>query len=544
LAFSWPGFAMVIAGLGVIGVVAAGFSIDPKRAASGVYREGFARIGPEAKILFHADGKTATVTVVESGGLRTLRTNGKTDASMTLDGTAMTRGDEPTQALLGALPVAAHPKAKRAAVIGIGSGITSTALLAAPSLERLDTIEIEPRMVDGAKFFSERNAALFSDPRSHFVVDDAKSWLARATEPYDIIVSEPSNPWVSGVASLFTIETYERIAKHLARGGVLVQWIQMYEIDEALLSSIFRAMVAHFPHYVVHVVGTTDLIVVASKEQRPRVEASTLFNLPGMAKLLRQSGFASPAAIDATWRGDNTTVDVLMSAFDAPVNSDYRPYVDVHAARARFVRASVDRLFGAPVAPSMLDLLGGQRAPGDGDDVLAVALGEALVAAPEGSVALPDAHKAYADALRASRELLRTCKPGGLPAVLLEGAIGTAMVINDQRDLGRAQNVWAVVRKGDCYRSLPPELKDWVNLFAAVASRDAPAMADLGSRLVASAPHEFARDYALNAAVVGEIAQGRAEFGGRLLELHAGDRDSVWLTTLRQATSKRTIARR
>ena len=120
---------------------------------------------------------------------------------------------------------------------------------------------------------------LWTDERSHFVFDDAKAWLARSSAPWDIIVSEPSNPWVSGVASLFTTETYERVAKHLAPGGVLVQWIQIYEVDGALLSSIFRALVAHFPHYVVYKGGSGDLIIVASRDRdrsstRPRCSST------------------------------------------------------------------------------------------------------------------------------------------------------------------------------------------------------------------------------------------------------------------------------
>ncbi len=380
LAFSWPGFATVIAGLAAFGIVAAGVRMDPLRMAAGVYRDGTARLSPDTKIRYYGDGKTATVSVIEWNGRMLLRTNGKTDASVSLQGPPT--DDEPTQVLLGALAIGANPQAKRVAVIGMGSGITSATLLSTPTLQRVDTIEIERRMADGAKQFGERNAGLWTDERSHFVFDDAKAWLARSSAPWDIIVSEPSNPWVSGVASLFTTETYERIAKHLAPGGVLVQWIQIYEVDGALLSSIFRALVAHFPHYAVYKSGPGDLIIVASRDRVPVVDATALFKHRELGSMLRKVGVAGPADIDARWRGDSHVFNALLAAFDAPVNSDYQPYVDLNAARMRFVQADFRPMFEASVGPHpMLEVLGAvvPRTAGS-ESALGLALAAALAA--------------------------------------------------------------------------------------------------------------------------------------------------------------------
>ena len=111
LAFSWPGYATVIAGLAVFGVVAAGVHLDPLKLAGGVYRDGAPRLS-NATLRYYADGKTASVSVVETSGRLLLRTNGKTDASVQIDGSGPT-GDEPTQVLLGALALGANPSAKR-----------------------------------------------------------------------------------------------------------------------------------------------------------------------------------------------------------------------------------------------------------------------------------------------------------------------------------------------------------------------------------------------------------------------------------------------
>jgi spermidine synthase len=543
LAFSWPGFASVIAGLAAFGIVAAGVRMDPYQMSAGVYRDGAPRVPPEARIRYYSDGKTATVSVIEFNGRLMLRTNGKTDASVSLEGTPT--DDEPTQVLLGAMAIGANPQAKRAAVIGIGSGVTSATLLATPTLQRVDTIEIERRMADGAKRFGERNAGLWTDERSHFVFDDAKAWLARAAAPWDIIVSEPSNPWVSGVASLFTAETYERFARHLAPGGVLVQWVQIYEIDGPLLSSIFRALVAHFPHYAVYRGGPGDLIIVASKDRVPVVDAATLFKHRELGSMLRKVGVAGPADIDARWRGDTSAINALMAAFDAPMNSDYRPYVDLNAARTRFVQANFRPMFENSVGPQpLLEVLGAAvpRSPG-AESALGSALAAALAAAPGADVTLPPAQSEYDDVVRATRELLRTCKPGGPIPVLLEGAVGAAIAINEL-PAPRAGAVWSTLREGTCYRSLDPQLKLWVDLFAAVAARDAAKMSELGARAVASAPNDLTRNYALSAAVAGDIALKRPEVGGRLLELYAPAEQTPWLMILREATSGNTIAPR
>src|SRR5919197_330433 len=121
------------------------------------------------------------------------------------------------------------PSSRRrsAAVIGIGTGLTTHTLLQHLEIEQVDTIEIEPLMAEASRGFSPRNGAAFADPRGRIVFDDAKSFFSTRGTRYDLIISEPSNPWVSGVASLFTREFYQRIRRHLNAGGMLVQWFQL-----------------------------------------------------------------------------------------------------------------------------------------------------------------------------------------------------------------------------------------------------------------------------------------------------------------------------
>ncbi|RYY63603.1 MAG: spermidine synthase, partial [Comamonadaceae bacterium] len=236
--------------------------LEADRFASGVFRHGLARID-QSKVLFHRDGKTATVTVLEVGnGLRSLLTNGKSDGATHPQGKVVA-ADDHTMVLLGALGPAHHPQAKRAAVVGLGTGTTTAVLLGAPGLEHVDTIEIEPMMVEAAQLFRPRTSAVYEDPRSHIVIDDARAHFSKSRSLYDIVISEPSNPWVSGVAGLFTVEFYQHVSDHLAPDGHFVQWLHLYEAGPELAGSIIRAFSTVFPEFRAYATNDSDIALVA-----------------------------------------------------------------------------------------------------------------------------------------------------------------------------------------------------------------------------------------------------------------------------------------
>src|SRR5258705_9183427 len=158
--------------------------------------------------------------------------------------------------------------------------MTSTFLLTSPTLQHLETIEIEPAMVEGARNFLPVVNAAFEDPRSRIVIDDAKSFFARGRHRYDIIVSEPSNPWVSGVASLFTEEFYARLSEHLVDGGVLSQWLHTYELDAATPASIVAAVSRTFPDFVIYSSVDSDIILIARKGGGPAAFDGTVLGFP------------------------------------------------------------------------------------------------------------------------------------------------------------------------------------------------------------------------------------------------------------------------
>jgi len=202
---------------------------------------------------------------VQLNGTVTIATNGKPDAGIQM-GPGEPTVDESTMVLAGAIPLSMQPHPVRVANIGFGSGLTTHTLLTSALVKRLDSIEIEPLMVAAARQgFGPRIRNVFEDPRSHIVYEDAKTFFASTREPYDLIVSEPSNPWVSGVATLFSDEFYSRITHHLAADGYFVQWMQIYETNLGVVASVIKALAPHFGAYAIYNTDDLDILIIATR---------------------------------------------------------------------------------------------------------------------------------------------------------------------------------------------------------------------------------------------------------------------------------------
>ena len=172
------------------------------------------------------------------------------------------------------------PDAKQGAVIGNGSGMSSHLLLGSPALEKLVTIDIEPEMINGSHTFYPVNRRVFDDPRSQYVHDDAKSYFAASNRKFDLILSEPSNPWVSGVSGLFTDEFYQRIHTYLTPHGVFGQWLHLYEIDDGLVLGVIKAIHRNFASYEIFLTAASDILIVASNDAALPKPDWRVFQLP------------------------------------------------------------------------------------------------------------------------------------------------------------------------------------------------------------------------------------------------------------------------
>lgn len=359
--------ALLLAGVGV------GIRMDRQLLTSGVFRHGELPGADARRILFYRDGRTATVSayLVREEQIIVLATNGKPDASLetrwfepgrdTLPPRPVARGQDFTTQLLGPLVGLAHqPGPRSVANIGHGSGMTGVSLLTSPALRRLVTVEIEPAMVEGSFVFLPLNEAVFQDPRSTFVFDDAKSFFSHGRERFDLIFAEPSNPWVSGTSSLFTREFYATAARHLEPGGVLAQWMQIYEVTDDLVLSVVKALAEHFPFYRAYLVGDGDLVIVAGLGPLPLPDWSVTAS-DGVRRVTAGIPPVQPQHMESLLLFDEETLRPVL-ARGVPANSDFHPILDQGAERARFQRRSAEGVYS--LAANRFDLrrmLSGER---------------------------------------------------------------------------------------------------------------------------------------------------------------------------------------
>src|SRR5688572_31609862 len=195
-------------------------------------------------------------------------------------------------------------------------------------------------MAEASRGFMPRNSAAFADPRGAIFIDDAKSFFSTRNRSYDLIISEPSNPWVSGVSSLFTREFYRRIRNHLNPGGLLVQWIQLYEMDASLVATVLGALGAEFAHYAVFAPSDHDLLIMAGDTPIPLPAQARVFDDPGLFKELATVHVLNAGDLDARYLGSRATLEPLFASYGMPANSDYAPVLDLNAARHRFMEKS------------------------------------------------------------------------------------------------------------------------------------------------------------------------------------------------------------
>ncbi|MEO7433187.1 MAG: fused MFS/spermidine synthase [Dokdonella sp.] len=332
-------FASVAAGALIV-VAFVGTAVDSRTLASSVYRSGIATLSQNFQMLFHKDGKTATVSMFQAPGPtqhRSIATNGKVDAGIDTQPDAPASGDEYTMGLAAAVPLSLSANPATVAVIGFGSGMTVHTLLGSDRVQRVDVVEIEPLMVEAARQFGDRVQRAYSDPRAHIIIDDAKAYMSGNGLTYDVIVSEPSNPWMGGTATLFSDEFYGFVPKHLNADGVFVQWLQLYEITPDLVASVLKAMLPHFADVHAYLTNSSDMLLVASVKQplRPNLDVVSLD--PRLQQELARIGVRDAKDI-ATYRVlDRRGLEALTQGTGEPANSDFFPVLQLQAPKARFM---------------------------------------------------------------------------------------------------------------------------------------------------------------------------------------------------------------
>ena len=304
------------------------------------------------EILYYEEGTTSVVTVARSLGSdnRWLANNGKVDAS--------TKDDLPTQVLLGHLPFLFRPDAREALVVGLASGITAGSVANNKQLERIDVLEIEPAVINASHLFDDVNGRPLDDPRVVCIANDARNHLVLVDHPYDVIVNEPSNPWISGVSNLFTQEFLHLGRSKLTPGGVFVQWTQIYGMGTDDLRSLLATFTSVFPHVVLmSTIEEADLILLGSEAPLLALpeDVARAMEDPTVAADLARIGVHNPYdLLTFVLMGRDT---VLALADDAPLNTDDNVRIEFSAPRYLHRRTSdtnLELLLTASTGPAPL----------------------------------------------------------------------------------------------------------------------------------------------------------------------------------------------
>jgi spermidine synthase len=271
-------------------------------------------------LVFYEEGLSSVVTVAKNkdSGNIWLANNGKVDASTTTD--------MPTQVLCALLPIAYAPALEDVLVIGLASGITAGAVSQVDPVTTMEVVELEPSIERAAEFFSAYNHDIVHSPKAKLIRNDGRNHVLLAKPgTYDVIISEPPNPWISGVANLFTKDFLEVGKSRLKPGGIWSQWIQLYGMDIRDLKVLLKTVATVYPHVLVFsTIEEADIVLVASESPlAPDMEKlDRLFQWPGVRKDLKRLGFDGPTDLVALYRFDREEIVNNIATDDLPLNTD------------------------------------------------------------------------------------------------------------------------------------------------------------------------------------------------------------------------------
>jgi spermidine synthase len=284
------------AGLGMAALSAVVWLVAPDwnryalSAGAYLYAEHYAagdadRIMREKELLYYNDALTATLSVTRvdlpqfGQPVVSLQINGKTDAST---------GDLSTQLMHGHLPALLHPNPRSAMMIGLASGCTLGAIERHPELQRADCVEIEPAMADITGFFRDWNRSCLEDPRAHLIINDARNFVLVSRAKYDVLTSEPSNPWIAGIANLFTVEHFRLCRERMAPGAIFCQWVPIYNLAPEDFRCIVATFHSVFPEASVWIFPDlpSDAYLIATLEPR-RIDVANLVRRAAQPEVAR-----------------------------------------------------------------------------------------------------------------------------------------------------------------------------------------------------------------------------------------------------------------
>jgi spermidine synthase len=287
--------------------------------------------GPEIhELLMYQEGPTSTVSVRKDWDITSMAINGRTNAS--------DREDMPTQVMLGQMPLLLAPHITNALVVGYATGVTTGAMLQSP-IESVECVELEPATVRGSRFFEHVNNQPLNDPRLHLIIDDARTYLRVTPTRYDMIVSEPSHPWVPGVANLFTREFFQLGRERLSDQGIFVQWLQIYQLSTDSLRSVLGTFHETFPYVLVFRVEGAwkgkDLLLIGSRTPLTLDRIKERISDPRIAAELARVNIKGEADVRAWYVCDETKLAPAVAG--SVINTDDNMHIETTAPREAFL---------------------------------------------------------------------------------------------------------------------------------------------------------------------------------------------------------------
>jgi spermidine synthase len=224
---------------------------------------------------------------------------------------------------------------KNVLVIGLASGVTAGAVTTHPLVETLEIVELEPAIERAARIFEEHNHHVLDDPRTRLIANDGRNHIVLA-EPgsYDVIISEPSNPWITGVSNLFTLEFLELGKSRLKEGGVWSQWVQMYGMDRDDLRSLLATFAATYDYVLVYAtIEDADLVLVGSDSPLvpSTANAGQLLRHPTVAAELKLVDMPTALDLVALFQLDRDAI--LEMSKGSPLNTDDNMLIEYSAPR-------------------------------------------------------------------------------------------------------------------------------------------------------------------------------------------------------------------
>ena len=274
-------------------------------------------------MLYSGEGMNASIAVSEQEtGVRTFHVSGKTEATSEPK-------DVRLQRMLGHWPAILHAKPRSVLVVGCGAGVTAGSFVTYPEIERIVICEIEPlipRVI--SNYFSKENYDVLNDPRVEVVYDDARHYVLTSKEKFDIITTDPIHPWVKGAAALYTREFFELAKRHLKPGGVVTQWVPLYETTPEAVKSELATFFSVFPDGIAWINdrdGGADVVLFGQVDPAPiKVkEMEQRLNRPENARVgesLLDVDFHSAMDLLSTYFGRGPDMAAWLK--DAAINTD------------------------------------------------------------------------------------------------------------------------------------------------------------------------------------------------------------------------------